>query len=76
MFYVIALLHLIREFCLKNISLYKQKNFNRLIDLFFEISLDIKFPMWGDILQIVSTIIRNSINHFEGFFLITSYSSY
>ena len=38
-----------------------------IIGLFFEICLDVKFPVQAEILKKMLTIIRNYINYFESF---------
>ena len=70
----ITFLQIIFETIKFNLNLINKKS-NWLIDLVFEIYLDCKFWVCGEIFK-KSTIIRNSINYFENLDQITSHSSF
>ena len=66
MFYAIAVFDLIRRYVPKVYYTINYKS-NWSVNLIFEICLDSKFPVRGQILKKMLTIIRNSIDYFESF---------
>ena len=63
-FYTISIFDLIQQFVPKYYTLFAKIS-NRLVDLVFEISLDSKFLIRGEIFLKMSTAIRNLFNCFE-----------